>query len=400
MAPKTHKPESQEVPPANSSSDEGTEEEQEENEVDSSGSEEESESDSGSETDSPSPPAKIPEPKAKSASSHPMKDEAATPKGNRSKKAAASSLSPAPLGIIASKRPAHPDGKDMGKDSKKARKEKAGVVGSEIGKNGGPEVKIGGEEMKDVGKEGKKASFQRLWSEEDEIIILNGMVEYYEKKGRNPTTSFDDFFDFIKGSLHIEVNRSQIFDKIRRMKKKFEKSLVMKKVMNDHERQAFNLSAKLWGSEGGILNGKCQTKESKSKEKSTKSNANSKAAVCVDGGMVSSPRRRNIVRLETAKNETMEKDVPENKLAVGSETIDGRKTFSDRTTMYMRNEMVSMGFNDIVVQEGLELLDAAKKSEYEDRWRQLMLEEAELYSKKIAMVQDLGKLLMEALKAN
>ncbi|XP_074272084.1 uncharacterized protein LOC141595992 [Silene latifolia] len=91
-----------------------------------------------------------------------------------------------------------------------------------------------------------KVLFQRLWSDEDEIVILKGMIEYKEKKGVDPMTHVDDFLDFIKKSLHVaDANKAQIMSKVRRLKKRFINAQ-KKKLTDPHEITAFELSKKIW----------------------------------------------------------------------------------------------------------------------------------------------------------
>ncbi|XP_052207999.1 probable transcription factor At1g11510 isoform X2 [Diospyros lotus] len=112
------------------------------------------------------------------------------------------------------------------------------------------------EKEKEKGKSGelKRVLFERLWSEDDEIDLLNGMIEYNKKTGLE---ELNDFFDFIKNSLHVNVRKAQLSDKIRRMKKKYQnnarKAQAGKLPMfwKAHEKKSYELSKKLWGWEEG-----------------------------------------------------------------------------------------------------------------------------------------------------
>ncbi|GFS39727.1 multidrug resistance-associated protein 2 [Actinidia rufa] len=67
--------------------------------------------------------------------------------------------------------------------------------------------------------EEKKNPIQRLWNEDDEIVIIKGMIDYQSKKGAYPNTDMGAFHEFIKKSLHDDVSRNQLMDKFRRLKK-------------------------------------------------------------------------------------------------------------------------------------------------------------------------------------
>ncbi|XP_021726255.1 GLABROUS1 enhancer-binding protein-like [Chenopodium quinoa] len=118
--------------------------------------------------------------------------------------------------------------------SKKPRKEKSGSVAAISGGAGGG-----------VPEEGSKKLFQRVFSEDDEILILKGMIDFKAKRGADPMIEIDDFYGFIKKSLHVEVSKVQIVDKVRRLKKKFFNAK-KKKLTNPVEIQCFELSKKIW----------------------------------------------------------------------------------------------------------------------------------------------------------
>ncbi|CAA0839127.1 DNA-binding storekeeper protein-related transcriptional regulator [Striga hermonthica] len=101
----------------------------------------------------------------------------------------------------------------------------------------------------------KKQPFQRIWSEADEIAILNGMLQFRAEKKSDPRDNFDAFFELIKKNLHFDATRAQLKDKIFRLKKKYTNN---KHKGNEgkgttftsrHEQEAYDLSEKVWGTE-------------------------------------------------------------------------------------------------------------------------------------------------------
>ncbi|GFS29456.1 hypothetical protein Acr_00g0006790 [Actinidia rufa] len=134
----------------------------------------------------------------------------------------------------------------------------------------------------------KKQLFQRLWSEDDEIEILKGVMEYRTKKGVDPVTDMDDFHDFIKKSLHVAVTRTQLYHKFRRLKKKYEnnagkgKNGVDRSFSNPHEQKAYELSKKVWGGEDNGIGGdsvKVNGKTKKNKSQNQNQNQNQREIV-------------------------------------------------------------------------------------------------------------------------
>ncbi|MBA0600326.1 hypothetical protein Gorai_006515 [Gossypium raimondii] len=88
------------------------------------------------------------------------------------------------------------------------------------------------EEVKRTGEDAKKLLFQRLFSEDDEIALLKGMLDYSAKTGADPHTDMNGFYDFVKKSIHTN-GEDPTFSKA-------------------HEQKAFELSKKIWGVSGKV----------------------------------------------------------------------------------------------------------------------------------------------------
>ncbi|KAL8540556.1 hypothetical protein ACS0TY_001986 [Phlomoides rotata] len=176
----------------------------------------------------------------------------------------------------AAKRPAE-EKESEGRDAKKVKKEPDSPV-------------------KNSKDDSKKSLFQRLWSEDDEIAILNGMIEYSNIKKKDPVADLSAFLDFIKENLHVDVSRTQLQDKIRRLKKKYENNKSKEKdgkgrtFAKSHEHKAYELSKLIWGLDvflkdhggengwgGPRANGISTGKASGKKAASASVNANAKA---------------------------------------------------------------------------------------------------------------------------
>ncbi|XP_050221193.1 probable transcription factor At3g04930 [Mercurialis annua] len=99
--------------------------------------------------------------------------------------------------------------------------------------------------------------FQRLWTDEDEIELLQGFFDYTMQRGSNhhDTTMF---YDQIKSKLQLDFNKNQLVEKLRRLKKKYRN--VLNKISsgkefsfkNPHDQATFEISRKIWSSTGKI----------------------------------------------------------------------------------------------------------------------------------------------------
>ncbi|XP_022851586.1 STOREKEEPER protein-like [Olea europaea var. sylvestris] len=93
----------------------------------------------------------------------------------------------------------------------------------------------------------------RLWTEEDEIALLKGMINFKSQKGVDPYADMGVFFYYIKQKLQVIFFRAQMSSKISRMKKRFLNALEKGENGEDpifskpHDCKAFDLSKKLWG---------------------------------------------------------------------------------------------------------------------------------------------------------
>ncbi|KAF8047890.1 hypothetical protein N665_2777s0002 [Sinapis alba] len=106
------------------------------------------------------------------------------------------------------------------------------------------------EDNKKIGEDSKKpAAFQRLWTEEDEIAVLQGMIDFKEETGKSPYDDTNVYYDYIKKSISFEVSKNQFMDKIRSLRKKYigkEKPSFTK----PHDQKSYRLCQYIWGPDG------------------------------------------------------------------------------------------------------------------------------------------------------
>ncbi|KAE8720644.1 hypothetical protein F3Y22_tig00018827pilonHSYRG00133 [Hibiscus syriacus] len=102
---------------------------------------------------------------------------------------------------------------------------------------------VGGEE------DTSKQLFQRVFTEEDEILLLNGLFNFLKESGAdgNGAINMVGFHERIKESIHTQITKAQLSDKIKRLKKRFHNNpgRVFKK--DSQQKQVFKLSNKIWG---------------------------------------------------------------------------------------------------------------------------------------------------------
>ncbi|OIW17524.1 hypothetical protein TanjilG_22636 [Lupinus angustifolius] len=103
--------------------------------------------------------------------------------------------------------------------------------------------------------------FQRLWTDEDEIELLQGFLDYTSQRGSSHHNDTALFYDQIKSKLQLDFNKNQLVEKIRRLKKKYRN--VLNKISSGkeflfksaHDQATFEISRKIWSNIGQISGG-------------------------------------------------------------------------------------------------------------------------------------------------
>lgn len=119
------------------------------------------------------------------------------------------------------------------------------------------------EEKKPLAFDDSRKLFQRLWTDEDEIELLQGFLEYTTQRGGISSSSHHHdttaFYDQIKSKLQLDFNKNQLVEKLRRLKKKYRN--VMSKMgsgkefvfKSSHDQATFDISCKIWSNAAPIV---------------------------------------------------------------------------------------------------------------------------------------------------
>ncbi|KAJ4719279.1 mediator-associated protein 1 [Melia azedarach] len=96
--------------------------------------------------------------------------------------------------------------------------------------------------------EKQPSALKRTWNAEEEIAILNGVIRFSTEKQLNPFTERTEFMAFLKESFDANITKTQLFSKLKNMKKKFMRNLINGKAISEpHQNKVFELSSKIWG---------------------------------------------------------------------------------------------------------------------------------------------------------
>lgn len=243
----------------------------------------------------------------------------------------------------------------------------------------------------------KKQIIQRLWSDEDEITILKGMVEY-KRKGRDPLADFQGFFRYIRKSLQLECTHTQLSSKMRVLRSKFyswvKRANEGKQPTSNKpkDKLVFELSQKIWGSkldekEKNNVEEEAGNKEQEAKVKggSEVSNGKSKRKEANKSGQRTSAVSVALPAVETTA-------AP----AAAAPVLGGGEEQS-----WLMDDLCIRGggVSEELVKKGVSLMDGRVVAEYEEKWKAMKMMEMEVHMKRAELVKGHIGVILEALKA-
>nr|XP_043640020.1 STOREKEEPER protein-like [Erigeron canadensis] len=230
----------------------------------------------------------------------------------------------------------------------------------------------------------KKAVIKRVWSEDDEIMLLQGFIEYQLKNGYSPLSDMDGFYRFSMDNIPGNASKSQLYEKVRRLKKKFRVNV--EKVgpngkdpvfAKPHDAKIFEISKKIWGVDG------CE------------SGANFKAKTPVPKPKAA-PKVKTPVKVKAKVEEKVdevmeEEDVDDDKV---DEAIEDFETLYPYWNVGLNNEVsTSLKFPAGIVElvkENMSVIGEDKAKEMDEKWKALLEDEAKLQRKRIALLSKVG----------
>lgn len=225
-------------------------------------------------------------------------------------------------------------------------------------------------------KSEKRALFQRLWSEEDEIALLQGLGEYERQKGTDPFYEMDGFFEFIKGSIHIRVTQTQLVNKARRMRRKFVRNAMRGKDGKDpsfkrpHDRRAYEVSKTIWG------DGKMKIRP---KRRGRPFGTSNRVA----------SRKREVIKKEDAPQNTQEEKGGEDfwaRYPCLRDSIDSFPSLPEWGKKLMMEKLIET--------------PEEKLNELEGRWKELGRAVCELHLSHLQLIKDQAKVVHEAMTSD
>nr|XP_016473271.1 PREDICTED: mediator-associated protein 1-like [Nicotiana tabacum] len=234
----------------------------------------------------------------------------------------------------------------------------------------------------------KRQLFQRLWSEDDEIVILKGMIDYRSKKKSDPVADLSAFHEFIKKSLHVDVSKTQLQDKIRRLKRKYENNAGKEKkgkkertFSKPHEQKTYELSKKIWGKEKTDNKGEKVEEVDRVVENGTTS----------EKGQSKREGQDNVVLEDAVKeDEEQSADVVKREKNIGLAAQNLSLVSCERSVAELEKWL----------EENSGLISIEKRNEMKEKLTSLRLAEFDLCFRRVELITEQGKLVREAMEAS
>jgi hypothetical protein len=307
------------------------------------------------------------------------------------------------------------------------------------GSGGGPVTSGNGGERRPL--------FQRLWTEEDEIVILRGFAEFTAARG----TAFashqydtDPFYEDMRRRLQLHFSKSQLVEKLRRLKRKYRNCVSRLRDSGDafsfrspHEQAIFEIARNIW--RPANKHGRDPAADSEDEDAVAAAVATGVPGSTSPNGEVKSPssgrqrRRRRAteaapamnmaqppqpvhlpvsvpVKMEDSLPALTQTPMPATVTMDGSETLrlpvmspqSGVLDAEKNCLTPLLKEMISAVINSVGVNPfGLKLPELPLGLPMEgEKWRKQRILELEVYLKRIELLQDQVKSTLDELKSS
>ncbi|XP_058188982.1 STOREKEEPER protein-like [Rhododendron vialii] len=276
------------------------------------------------------------------------------------------------------------------------------------------------EEKKSVG------AINRLWSVEDEVLILKGLIDFQSKNGSDLHPDMGKFHELIKESLSVDVSKNQFVDKIRKLKRKYSINVEKAVFSRPHERKCFDLSKKIWGEgkEKNGIDGNEKTIKHDDSAALPKENDGKESALGdentngVDGNGKSSRSKR------ARKTVEREKHLPEGNgkegVALGEELKGGKlkdmevdevgdfwamhpclkESLEIETETGMPSDLLRKNPVRRFLKKNMSTIGNEKAMELEKKWKNLRADEVVLSLRRGELMNEQAKLVLDAMNAS
>ncbi|KAG9459984.1 hypothetical protein H6P81_004492 [Aristolochia fimbriata] len=254
--------------------------------------------------------------------------------------------------------------------------------------------------------------FQRLWTDEDEIGLLQGFLDYTVHRSQSNSSSHHHdttpFYDQIKTRLQLDFNKNQLVEKLRRLKKKYRN--VLNRIgsgkeftfKSPHDQATFEISRKIWST----ASAETFEDEDGNTQNGTLNNQDKKVS---RSGRRSRKRPAPAVEDAHASNDPTPPPPPVTSSSIPNVIEDTVRSclsplFKELLQCALNGPcnsgiMGGLALNPLPLNFGGNAINLGNLEGVDERWRKQQILELEVYSKRLDLVQEQIKSALEDLKS-
>ncbi|CAF1856879.1 probable transcription factor At1g61730 [Brassica napus] len=264
-----------------------------------------------------------------------------------------------------------------------------------------------------IAEEAKKpSSFQRLWSEEDEVSMLQGMIDFKADTGKSPYEDMDRFYEITSKSISFEASKIQFVDKIRSLKRKYMGKVKhgAESLTKNHDIDCLKLANYIWGSHGMALNSNVKklgkeeevvALESAAKSSGTPKKSKKKPVSVEANGDKVEEDREVLVSGDIGGEDRQvlaggdkDKEVLIN--GGGASKSHGVRASDWFEDSFLVGSIAGLGVSERFVKEKWSMVTVETKKRMEEKWKLLQAKEMELVLHKTDFMREIGSVIAEA----
>ncbi|WZY88326.1 probable transcription factor At1g61730 isoform X1 [Brassica rapa] len=239
----------------------------------------------------------------------------------------------------------------------------------------------------------KPSSFQRLWSEEDEVSLLQGMIDFKADSGKSPYEDMDRFYELASKSISFEASKIQFVDKIRSLKRKYmgKAKHGAESLTKAHDIDCLKLATCIWGL--ALDSNSSAKKLGKEEEEVVAPESANGDKVEEDREVLVSGDNGGEDRRVLAGGEK-DKEVLIN--GGGASKCHGVRADDWFEDSFLVGSIAGLGVSEQFVKQKWSMVTVETKKRMEKKWKLLQAKEMELVLHKTDFMREIGSVIAEA----
>ncbi|KAL5201338.1 hypothetical protein ABZP36_035692 [Zizania latifolia] len=244
----------------------------------------------------------------------------------------------------------------------------------------------------------------RVWSPGDELVILRGLITYRAKRGVLPgsTNDINRLHGYIRSQLSVKVSTTQLSDKVRRLKQKYQLLATRAKSGREdfptpHDHSIYEVAKKVWSTMSVVGDGGGSGYDNAGGGESDGERYGRESDDDMQSGQDNRHRKNQRLKTVTAANG--------NGTGVGAvnANVRGRSEFEKGKNTYPYlwetvEELSSQHPSGAVFRKAFEVLEGSKAQVMEEKLRKFRLTEMRQQLRRMDLMKDTLSMVLDALE--